>query len=179
MGKAWPLGHYGLEVQDVFDIGGKLCCRLIAVFGSFLKCMEQNRVEVIGQTRTVLLRRDRLFEDNLGECLVYCVGLERRLQGQAFVVRGRQGIDIASAIDLLRAADLLGRSIARRSKELACDCQFRLGLESGQSEVNELGCSVRVYQDVGGLYVAVEDASLVGIFEHEATLTIILLTLMM
>src|SRR5215210_1544535 len=87
------------------------------------------------------------------------------LSGEAVVEEDADGVEIAPGGGLL-APELLGRHVAGAADDLSGPSRLFLLDEAGDAEVRDLDGAFPRDQDVGGLYIAVDDPAPVRVFER-------------
>ncbi len=87
-----------------------------------------------------------------------------RLQGQQFVERRAQRVNVGAAVDQgPLAGRLLGAHVTQRPRQVARHRQPRVALHVGHAEVGDPQVAAPIQQQVGRLDVAVHDPLVVGI----------------
>ena len=91
--------------------------------------------------------------------------LKRRAPGQQMIQRRAQGIHVGAPRDTRPLAGrLFGRQVVRRTQHLPGDGQFRAAFQPpGQAEIHQVRLVLRINQNVGGLQIAVQNTSLMGV----------------
>ena len=150
----------------------------------------ERRVEGCQQSRDALVTRGRVFRQGLdqhrfhlrrhggidltwqrqGRVNVIVDDREGRIAGEGhaahhqFVQHDAKRIHVRPGVDFALAQGLLGRNVVRRADDRPLAERGRSAAQQArQAEVGQVGRTVRVDDDVGGLYVTVQDALLVGV----------------
>ena len=113
-------------------------------------------------------RRARLFEGDLAQQLLAVVAREGGLEREQLVERDAERVDVAAVVDDDALGErLLGAHVAERAQEVAGHRHAGVGFDAREAEVGdpELAALPSIYEQVGRLDVAVEDAVLVGVVE--------------
>ena len=112
--------------------------------------------------------RRRVLGEDLVHQLVGGRAAEGPRAGEHVVHHAAEREHVGAEIDLLAAADLLGRHVGGRAD--ARDLRGVRARELRGAEVRHLDVEIRPQHDVGGLDVAVHDADGVGVLERLAAL---------
>ena len=123
------------------------------------------RFDDVGERTHLLGCRQRLQRAR-GQHADRRVGSERHAAGDRLHDHERQRVEIGAGVEL-HAARLLGRRVSSRAEHRARRFgPARLGEGAGQPEVGDAHDAVLVEEEVGGLDVAVQDATRVRVLER-------------
>ena len=167
-----------LPLEVAADVLGEIRGGRVAARGVLLHRLEADRLDVAMEVRVHGARRVGLATEHVGDDREDAVAHERRAAGEHLVQRRPEAVHVGARVDAGGVgADLLWGGVARRPQRRPLDGQAclarprREGREVlGEAEVGDVGLSRGVDQDVGGLDVAMDDASRVGVVQGEGDL---------
>ena len=150
---------------------GHVLRRRVAIGRLLAERLQDDRLQLAGDGPVQLAGRGGIFVGDLLDQRVAVAALERWAEGQQFVERRPQRVDVAAVIDNpAPGEDLLGACVAKRSKELSRDREAGIADDLGQTEVGDPKLRPEVQQQVARLDVSMHDSGLVGVLQGECCL---------
>lgn len=164
------LGHASVELgRDLVQVGEGGRRRLIAVARILpeqaLDDIVQDRRHVAAEATELRRRRGEMQAQQLANT----IGLEQRPPGQTFEEQHARGVEIRARIDAtLERARLLGRHVPERPGRQASrhEVEIRAPREAEVDQERARERASIIDDDVGGLYVPVQDAVFVHVLQR-------------
>ncbi len=151
--------------EKVLEILGEIVGRRVAFPCTFRQSLEANPLQLLGNGVVPLTRGARFLKNDLLQHFVLGLTSKRRATDEQFVEDESQAENVAAPVDPVTfAPGLLGAHVGGGSREPRpfADVFF----SQCQSEVHHMRLAVIVDEDIGRLYVSVDQSSLVGIVQR-------------
>jgi len=153
-------------LREARQVGRELARVGVAVLGLLLQALEDHGVELGRDAGLDLAGGSRRIADDAPQELDQRVADEGGLPGQGLEQDRPQGVDVGPGVDGAGGAGgRLGGHVVGRPQELAAPRQAipLVAQVAREAEIRQVGTSLAIDQNVGGLDVPVEDPLGVGV----------------